>query len=163
MPCLLWLMVTIPRFIPRPVTSMLRATLSKVWIYGDDSVAKVQMIATMLMQVGAITMLTDGLDKSISRLPERYPLTIYYYQLLFSGQLGFHLGAQFEERPSFWVSPLTMAMLMKVTRSSIILMLASMCAIILSRSRQPRNWKPCFCKVCICRRSIHSRPARRNP
>src|SRR6185312_14395597 len=70
-------------------------------LYGDDTVAKAQMIATMLMQVGAITMPTDRLDKSIPRLPERYPLTIHYYQLLFSGQLGFHLGAQFEARPSF--------------------------------------------------------------
>jgi YYY domain-containing protein len=70
-------------------------------LYGDDTVAKAQMIATMLMQVGAITMPTDRLDKSIPRLAERYPLTIRYYSLLFSGQLGFHLGAQFEDRPSF--------------------------------------------------------------
>ncbi len=70
-------------------------------LYGDDTVAKAQMIATMLMQVGAITMPTDRLDKSIPRLPERYPLTIHYYHLLFSGQLGFHLGAEFQDRPSF--------------------------------------------------------------
>lgn len=70
-------------------------------LYGDDTVAKAHMIATMLMQVGAITMATDRLDKSIPRLPDRYPLTIHYYQLLFSGQLGFHLGAQFVARPSF--------------------------------------------------------------
>src|SRR5579883_2610488 len=42
---------------------------------------------------------TDRLDKSIPRLPARYPLTIHYYQLLFSGQLGFHLAAQFVVRP----------------------------------------------------------------
>ncbi|HEY3991789.1 MAG TPA: DUF2298 domain-containing protein, partial [Ktedonobacteraceae bacterium] len=70
-------------------------------LYGDDTVAKAQMIATMLMQVGAITMPTDRLDKSIPRLPERYPLTIRYYNLLFSGKLGFHLAAQFVDRPSF--------------------------------------------------------------
>ena len=70
-------------------------------LYGDDTVAKAQMIATMLMQVGAITMPTDRLDKSIPRLPERYPLTIRYYNLLFSGKLGFHLAAQFEDHPSF--------------------------------------------------------------
>ncbi len=70
-------------------------------LYDDDTVAKAQIIATMLMQVGAITMPTDRLDKSIPRLPERYPLTINYYKLLFSGQLGFHLAAQFVVRPSF--------------------------------------------------------------
>ena len=70
-------------------------------LYGPDTPEKAQMIASILMQVGAITMPTDRLDKSIPRLPARYPLTIHYYQLLFSGQLGFHLAAQFEVRPSF--------------------------------------------------------------
>jgi hypothetical protein len=70
-------------------------------LYDDDTVAKAQTIATILMQAGAITMPTDRLDKSIPRLPERYPLTIHYYNLLFSGQLGFHLAAQFVVRPSF--------------------------------------------------------------
>lgn len=70
-------------------------------LYDDDTVAKAQLIAKILMQTGAITMPTDRLDKSIPRLPERYPLTIHYYQLLFSDQLGFHLAAQFEVRPGF--------------------------------------------------------------
>ncbi|HEU5381945.1 MAG TPA: DUF2298 domain-containing protein [Ktedonobacteraceae bacterium] len=70
-------------------------------LYGDDTPAKAQQIAALLMQAGAITMPTDRLDKSIPRLPERYPLTIHYYQLLFSGQLGFHLAATFEDRPNF--------------------------------------------------------------
>ncbi len=70
-------------------------------LYDDDTTTKAQEIATILMQAGAITMPTDRLDKSIPRLPERYPLTINYYNLLFSGQLGFHLAAQFDDRPSF--------------------------------------------------------------
>lgn len=70
-------------------------------LYGDDTPAKAQMLAAMLMQVGAITMPTDRLDKSIPRLPDRYPLTIHYYQLLFSGQLGFHLAATFTNHPDF--------------------------------------------------------------
>ena len=47
-------------------------------------------------------MATDRLDKSIPRLPARYPLTIHYYHLLFSGQLGFHLAAQFENHPNLF-------------------------------------------------------------
>jgi hypothetical protein len=47
-------------------------------------------------------MATDRLDKSIPRLPQRYPLTIHYYQLLFSGQLGFYLAAHFENRPNLF-------------------------------------------------------------
>lgn len=70
-------------------------------LYGDDTAAKAQMIGTILMQAGAITMPTDRLDKSIPRSPERYPLTINYYRLLESGQLGFRLAATFEVHPSF--------------------------------------------------------------
>ena len=68
-------------------------------LYGDDTLAKAQLLAKLLPTVNAITMPTDRLDKSIPRLPARYPLTIRYYQLLFSGQLGFRLAATFNDRP----------------------------------------------------------------
>jgi YYY domain-containing protein len=71
-------------------------------LYGDDTVEKAQLLAKLLPKVDAITMATDRLDKSIPRLPFRYPLTIHYYQLLFSGQLGFHLAAQFENHPNLF-------------------------------------------------------------
>ena len=69
-------------------------------LYGDDTTAKAQQLAQILPTVDAITMASDRLDTSIPRLPCRYPLTIHYYQLLFSGQLGFHLAAQFENHPN---------------------------------------------------------------
>jgi len=68
-------------------------------LYGDDTPQKAQQLARLLPTLNAITMATDRLDKSIPRLPARYPLTIRYYQLLYSGQLGFHLAAQFENHP----------------------------------------------------------------
>jgi YYY domain-containing protein len=71
-------------------------------LYGDDTTAKAQQFAHILPGVNAITMATDRLDKSIPRIPCRYPLTIHYYQLLFSGQLGFHLAAQFENHPNLF-------------------------------------------------------------
>jgi 4-amino-4-deoxy-L-arabinose transferase-like glycosyltransferase len=71
-------------------------------LYGKDTAAKAQQLANILPTVNAITMATDRLDKSIPRLPCRYPLTIHYYQLLFSGQLGFHLAAQFENSPNLF-------------------------------------------------------------
>ena len=71
-------------------------------LYGDDTVEKAQQLAKLLPTLNVITMATDRLDKSIPRLPFRYPLTIHYYQLLFSGQLGFHLAAQFENRPNLF-------------------------------------------------------------
>lgn len=68
-------------------------------LYDDDTMAKAQLLARLLPQVDAITMPTDRLDKSIPHLPERYPLTIHYYQLLYNGQLGFHLAKQFANHP----------------------------------------------------------------
>jgi hypothetical protein len=68
-------------------------------LYGDDTVEKAQQLATILPTVDAITMATNRLDKPIQRLPQRYPLTVRYYQLLFSGELGFRLAAQFENHP----------------------------------------------------------------
>ena len=69
-------------------------------LYGDDTPDKAQALARILPTVDAITMPTERLSKSIPRLPSRYPLTIRYYNLLFSGQLGFHLAAQFENHPN---------------------------------------------------------------
>jgi YYY domain-containing protein len=69
-------------------------------LYGADTTAKAQQLAKILPTVNVLTMATDRLDKSIPRLPFRYPLTIHYYQLLFSGQLGFHLAAKFSDRPN---------------------------------------------------------------
>jgi hypothetical protein len=74
-------------------------TLTGLDLYGDDTQAKAQQLASILSKVDVITMATDRLDKSIPRSPARYPLTIHYYQLLFSGQLGFRLAATFENHP----------------------------------------------------------------
>lgn len=71
-------------------------------LYGDDTLQKAQTLATLLPTINAITMPTERLSKSIPRLPARYPLTIRYYQLLFNGQLGFHLAAQFENHPNLF-------------------------------------------------------------
>jgi hypothetical protein len=68
-------------------------------LYDDDTTQKAQLLARLLPTINAIVMPTDRLDKSIPRSPARYPLTIHYYQLLYSGQLGFHLAAEFQVRP----------------------------------------------------------------
>ena len=71
-------------------------------LYGDDTTDKAKQLAKLLPTINAITMPTDRLDKSIPRLPFRYPLTIHYYQLLYSGQLGFHLAATFANHPNLF-------------------------------------------------------------
>jgi hypothetical protein len=86
-------------YVQASYTDVNQQTVTGLDLYGDDTVQKAQQISQMLFTVNAIIMPTDRLDKSIPRSPQRYPLTIHYYQLLFSGQLGFHLAAQFENHP----------------------------------------------------------------
>ena len=74
-------------------------TVTGLDLYSDDTQAKAQLLASILPKVNVITMPTDRLDKSIPKDPQRYPLTTHYYQLLLSGQLGFHLAATFENHP----------------------------------------------------------------
>ncbi|GHO43119.1 glycosyltransferase family 39 protein [Ktedonospora formicarum] len=69
-------------------------------LYDDDTLTKAHLLANLLPTVDALPMASDRLDMSIPRLPARYPLTMRYYQMLFSGQLGFRLEAQFEVRPN---------------------------------------------------------------
>ncbi|GAC1511728.1 MAG: hypothetical protein NVS2B12_28590 [Ktedonobacteraceae bacterium] len=87
------------RFVQATYTNADGQTVTGLDLYGDDTPQKAQLLAQLLPKLNAITMATDRLDKSIPRLPARYPLTIHYYQLLYSGQLGFHLAAQFDNRP----------------------------------------------------------------
>src|SRR5213078_4472301 len=46
-------------------------------LYGDDTIEKAQQLAQLLPTLDALTMASDRLDKSIPRLPFRYPLTIH--------------------------------------------------------------------------------------
>ena len=45
---------------------------------------------------------SNRLYESIPRIPERYPMTIEYYDMLFSGELGFELVKTFTSRPSLF-------------------------------------------------------------
>ncbi len=89
-------------FVQTEYTNVYGQATTGLDLYGDDTMAKAQLLARLLPKIDVITMPTDRLDKSIPRLPDRYPLTIHYYQLLFSGQLGFHLAAQFENHPNLF-------------------------------------------------------------
>ncbi len=89
-------------FVQTEYTNVYGQATTGLDLYGDDTMAKAQLLSRLLPKIDALTMPTDRLDKSIPRLPDRYPLTIHYYQLLFSGQLGFHLAAQFENHPNLF-------------------------------------------------------------
>jgi len=61
--------------------------------YEDDNQAKLDMLVNVVTKADYIVLATNRLYGTIARLPERYPITSRYYELLFAEQLGFKLVA----------------------------------------------------------------------
>ncbi|GAK50212.1 glycosyl transferase family 39 [Candidatus Moduliflexus flocculans] len=76
--------------------------LESVDIYPSDGTEKIWTIAEQLSRADVIFLATKRLYGSILRVPDRYPLTIKYYQLLFDGQLGFEPIAPLTNYPSLF-------------------------------------------------------------
>ncbi len=66
-------------------------TVEKLNLYDPDNEAKVDHIVGRLKEGDYIAFYSNRLYATIPRLPQRYPITSRYYQLLFSGRLGFEL------------------------------------------------------------------------
>ncbi|GCE18543.1 phospholipid carrier-dependent glycosyltransferase [Dictyobacter kobayashii] len=64
-----------------------------------DNPEKLQFLAEALASSDVIVLSSDRWDQPVFHLPQYYPITGHYYHLLFQGQLGFHLAAQFEDYP----------------------------------------------------------------
>ena len=63
--------------------------------YDNDDAYKRSALLSWLDEADYIVLSSNRLYASIPRLPQRYPLTIAYYQALFDGSLGFELVAEF--------------------------------------------------------------------
>ena len=61
-------------------------------LYNDDTVSKRRQTIDGLAQADYLVFYSNRLYATIPRLPERYPFTTAYYELLFSGQLGYGLA-----------------------------------------------------------------------
>lgn len=70
-------------------------------LYDPDTLAKAQQMAQQLASANAVIISSQRLLDSIPKLPDRYPMTVHYYALLFGGQLGFKLAAHFTNQPHF--------------------------------------------------------------
>jgi hypothetical protein len=69
-------------------------------IYHDMSPQdKVQHLAQSLREADYVVLSTPRLYLSVARLPWRYPVEIRYYQLLFTGRLGYELDQKFTAWP----------------------------------------------------------------
>ncbi|MDA0769232.1 MAG: DUF2298 domain-containing protein [Chloroflexi bacterium] len=69
--------------------------ISELPLYDDDSQSKFRNVAKDLADSDYLVIFSNRLYGTIPRLPERYNTTTPYYELLFTGQLGYEL-AHFE-------------------------------------------------------------------
>jgi len=67
--------------------------------YWEDVPEKREALLGWLDQTDYIILSSNRLYGSIPRLPERYPMTTRYYEMLFSGELGYEKVAEFTSRP----------------------------------------------------------------
>jgi YYY domain-containing protein len=68
-------------------------------LYDDDTSQKADQLSQALASADVVVISSQRLLRSIPKLPDRYPMTTRYYELLFSGQLGFTLAAHFANPP----------------------------------------------------------------
>ncbi len=68
-------------------------------MYEDDNEGKYQLLRSGLREADYIVLSTNRLYGAIPRLPERYPMSTRYYQLLFAEELGFEKVAEFNTYP----------------------------------------------------------------
>jgi len=72
----------------------------RLTLYAEpDDRAKWQRLTEELAASEYVVIASRRAYGSLPRLPERYPLTARYYELLFSDRLGFELLAEFERGP----------------------------------------------------------------
>jgi YYY domain-containing protein len=69
-------------------------------LYDEDTADKAATLSQQLASADVIVISSQRLLRSIPKLPDRYPMTTRYYDLLFAGKLGFTLAATFENSPN---------------------------------------------------------------
>ena len=68
-------------------------------LYDPDTQAKIALITNALTHADYIVMSSERMIGSIPKLPDRYPITTRYYDLLLGGKLNFRLVRHFQEHP----------------------------------------------------------------
>lgn len=68
-------------------------------MYEEDTEAKFAILKQNLREGDYYVLATKRLYGALPRLPQRYPMSIRFYELLFSGQLGYELAAEFTAYP----------------------------------------------------------------
>ncbi|MDW8317438.1 MAG: DUF2298 domain-containing protein, partial [Anaerolineae bacterium] len=67
--------------------------------FEEDTAEKFEWLKRTLRQADYLVLASNRIYGAVDNLPQRYPLTNRYYQLLFAGQLGYELALKETNRP----------------------------------------------------------------
>jgi uncharacterized membrane protein len=91
-----------PLPLPRPGRNSADYPGVQLELYNEDNEEKLRQLLERLDRAQYIFVTSNRLYGSIPRLPQRYPMTIEYYKMLFSGELGFSLEKTFTSYPQLF-------------------------------------------------------------
>ena len=89
----------LPKGLPEQNRHSRGYTVTSMPMYEEDTAQKYELIRSMLAECDYVALATNRLYRSIPNLPERYPMSTKYYDLLFAEKLGFEKAAEFETPP----------------------------------------------------------------
>ncbi len=95
----------LPKSIPgEQGTDMGRAGLRHIdWSpYEEDTPEKYEILKAKLREADYVIYSSKRIYGSVDELPERYPMTIRYYEMMWSGELGFELVLDQTSPPSLF-------------------------------------------------------------
>ncbi|MBX2999729.1 MAG: glycosyltransferase family 39 protein [Caldilineaceae bacterium] len=70
--------------------------------YEEDTAQKYEILRQRLREADYVAYSSKRIYGSVAELPQRYPMTTRYYELMFSGDLGFEIAAEFSTPPTLF-------------------------------------------------------------
>ena len=91
---------SLPYDLPEPNSSRGRYQFTDWGPFEEDTPEKYERLKEFLRRSDAIALSSNRIYGAVDNLPERYPLTNRYYQLLFDGKLGYELALEQANHPN---------------------------------------------------------------
>ncbi len=93
---------SLPYDLPEPNSNRGRYRFIDWGPFEEDRAEKFEWLKSTLRTADYLVLSSNRIYGAVDNLPERYPLTNRYYELLFDGQLGYELALKEENRPNLF-------------------------------------------------------------
>jgi YYY domain-containing protein len=91
---------SLPYDLPKANSSRARYNFIDWGPFEEDRAEKFEWLKSTLRAADYLVLSSNRIYGAVDNLPDRYPLTNRYYELLFAGQLGYELALKEENRPN---------------------------------------------------------------